>query len=188
MPRPPRDCAPGIHHVGTGAAGPGIYFRDDLDYATWIRLLVATTARYGWTTIIVVAMPTHWHAIFEVPDNSLPEGMQYLDGEYSREFNEHHERVGYLVRDRYWSRRKSTDLELVNAFCYAANNPTMAGIVSRAESWRWSSYATTVGLSDAFSFVDAARVTAQFGPTPVEAQNALRRYVTDLADRSRLKP
>src|SRR4029079_15160916 len=63
MPRPPRDCAPGIHHVGTGDAGAGIVFRHDLDYPTWIRLLVATTARYGWTTIIVVAMPTHWHAI-----------------------------------------------------------------------------------------------------------------------------
>jgi putative transposase len=185
MPRPPRDFAPGVHHVGTGAAGPAIYFRDDVDYATWVRLLVATAARYSWTMIIVVALPTHWHGIFEVIDHSLPEGMQYLNGEYARAFNDRHERVGYLVRDRYWSRRKSTDLELVNAFAYAANKPANAGIVSRAEDWRWSSYATTVGLSDAFPFVDASRVVAQFGPTPATACAALQRYVTDLAVRGR---
>jgi REP element-mobilizing transposase RayT len=186
VPRPPRDAAPGIHHVGTGAAGPAIYFRDDVDYSIWTRLLVGTVRRYEWSVIIVAALPTHWHGIFEIGDHTLPEGMQYLIGEYSRSFNERHSRVGYLVRDRYWSRRKSTDAELVAAFGYVANNPTYAGIVARAEDWRWSSYATTVGLSDAFSFVDASRVTAQFGPTPGAARAGLRQYVTELAEQRRL--
>jgi REP element-mobilizing transposase RayT len=186
VPRPPRDAAPGIHHVGTGATGPSIYFRDDIDYATWTRLLTATVSRYGWTVIIVAALPTHWHGIFEVSDYTLPEGMQYLNGEYSRAFNARHDRAGYLVRDRYWSRRKSTDTELVNGFGYVANNPAYAGIVARAEDWPWSSYATTIGLSDAFGFVDASRVTAQFGPTHASAVVALRQYVTALAERRRL--
>jgi putative transposase len=186
MPRPPRDAAPGIHHVGTGAGGPAIYFRDDVDFATWTRLFATTVVRHGWIVVIVVAVHTHWHAIVEVHDHTLPEGMQYLNGEYSRAFNERHDRVGYLVPDRYWSRRKSTDTELVNAFCYDANNPVAAGIVSRAEDRPWSSYATTIGASDAFSFVDASRVVGQFGPNPPAARAALRAYVTSLGDRERL--
>ena len=184
MPRPPRDFAPGIHHVGSGASGPDVYYRDEVDYATWIRLLAATASRYAWTVIIVVQLTTHWHAIVDVPDHSLPVGMQHLNCRYSREFNERHRRVGYLVRDRYWSRRKTSDTELLNAFCYVANNPPSAGLVSRAEDWRWSSYATTIGLSDAFSFVDASSVVGQFGPTPDLARKALRQHVAQLAARA----
>jgi putative transposase len=181
MPRPPRDSAPGIHHVGSGAAGPSIYFLDDVDHATWLRLLVSTADRHTWRMIIVVQLSTHWHAIVDVPNHSLSDGMQHLNGEYSRAFNARHGRVGYLVRDRYWSRRKSTDTELVNAYCYAANNPVAAGIVARAEDWRWSSYSTTLGLSDAYSFVDASIVLAQFGRSREQGRAGLHRCVTSLA-------
>jgi REP element-mobilizing transposase RayT len=181
MPRPPRDSAPGIHHVGSGAAGPANYFRDDVDRATWLRLLVATAASHSWTVIIVVQLSTHWHGIFDVPDHSLPDGMQYLNGEYSKRFNARHERVGYLVRDRYWSRRKTTDSELAAAYSYAANNPLAAGIVARPEDWRWSSYSTTLGLSDTFSFVDASIILAQFGSTLRRQRDGLRQYVTSHA-------
>jgi putative transposase len=180
MPRPPRDSAPGIHHVGSGASGPALYFLDDVDHATWLRLLVSTAARHSWKLIIVVQLSTHWHAIVDVADYSLPGGMQYLNGEYSKAFNARHGRVGYLVRDRYWSRRKTTAAELVNAYCYAANNPVAAGIVTRAEDWRWSSYSTTIGLSDAYSFVDASVVLAEFGPEPTRGRAELRRCVTSL--------
>jgi putative transposase len=180
MPRPPRDFAPGIHHIGVGAAGPTQYYRDDLDHASWTRLFASTVGRYGWTCIVVVQLSTHWHAMLDVHDHSLPAGMHYLNGEYSRMFNERHGRVGYLVRDRYWSRRKTTEAEVVNAFCYAVNNPVMAGIVRNPADWPWSSYATTIGLANAFSFVDASIVVAQFGATPEQGIVALRQYVTSL--------
>jgi putative transposase len=181
MPRPPRDFAPGIHHIGAGASGPSPYFRDEIDNMSWIRLFVRTAKRHDWTCIAVCQLSTHWHAIVDVGDFSLPEGMQYLNGEYSRVFNDRHTRVGYLVRDRYWSRRKQTESELINAYCYLANNPVAAGIVARAEDWAWSSHATTIGLSDAFSFVDARAVVTHFGSNRAAARDALRRYVAGRA-------
>jgi REP-associated tyrosine transposase len=181
MPRPPRDFAPGVHHIGAGASGPSQYFRDDVDHASWLRLFAKVLDRQGWTCIVVCHLSTHWHAIVEVRDHSLPDGMQYLNGEYARAFNERHGRVGYLIRDRYWSRRKSDDLELLNAYCYAVNNPVAARIVVRAEDWPWSSYATTLGLADSFLFVDAGIVLRQFGPDPAAAAVALRRYVSGLS-------
>ncbi len=181
MPRPPRDFAPGVHHIGVGASGPIQYYRDEIDHASWTRLFAKTASRHGWGCIVVCQLATHWHAIVEVHDHSLPAGMQYLNGEYSRTFNARHGRVGYLVRDRYWSRRKRTEIELVNAFCYVANNPVRAGIVKRAEDWPWSSYSTTIGIAESFSFVDAAIVLAHFGATPAKGVAALRQYVTSLA-------
>jgi REP-associated tyrosine transposase len=177
VPRPPRNVYPGIHHIGAGASGPSNYYLDDVDHMSWIRLFVKTAMRHGWSCIVVCQMPTHWHAIVEVADHSLPSGMQYLQGEYSRTFNSRHSRVGYLVRDRYWSRRKDTERELLNAYAYVVNNPVRAGIVEAAEEWRWSSYATTLGLADAYVWVDASKVLAQFGLPLANARSRLRQYV-----------
>ncbi len=150
-----------------------------------MRLFFRVVEECEWTVIIVVHLTTHWHAIVETPDFSLADGMQFLNGEYSRRFNERHLRVGYLVRDRYWSRRKKTEAELLGAYCYAANNPVLAGLAARAEDWRWSSFAASVGLSDAFGFVDASRVLALYGNTLSEQRVGLRRHVAELADAER---
>jgi putative transposase len=90
MPRAPRDVAPGIQHVGASAAGAALYFTDDLDRAIWLRLFVTTVSRYRWRCLAVCLLTTHWHAIVEIPDTSMPRGMHRLIGGYSRRFNERH--------------------------------------------------------------------------------------------------
>jgi len=103
--------------------------------------------------------------------------MHYLNSAYGRAFNARHDRVGYLVRDRYWSRRKATDTELLTAFRYVALNPVEAGVEERPEDCLWSSYATTVGLAETFPFVDPTVVLMQFGPTRAAAIAGLQRFV-----------
>jgi len=178
MGRRPRDDALGVHHVGSGAAGPTEYFRDDVDHLTWIRLFVEVLDRYGWTCIAFCELTTHWHAIVDIPDASLSAGLHRLNSRYGRRFNARHDRVGYLVRDRFWSRRKETDAAVNAAFRYVALNPVEAGLVERPEDHPWSSYAGTIGGEATFSFVDATLVLCQFGPTPAAAAAALHRYVT----------
>ena len=112
-----------------------------------------------------------------VPDASLARGMHRLVGGYSKRFNARHVRTGYLVRDRYWSRRKDTPSALLEAFRYVARNPVAAGLADRPEDWRWSSYATVVGISDTFRFVDATDVLGEFGATRRAQVRGLRRFV-----------
>ncbi len=103
--------------------------------------------------------------------------MHFLNGRYSRAFNARHGRVGYFVRDRFWSRRKSSDAELLTSYRYVVNNPVDAGCVKRAEDWFWSSYATTIGASQAFDFVDATRILELFSTHVDVAIKRLRRFV-----------
>jgi len=175
--RPPRDLAPGIQHVGVSAAGSAPYFNDDLDRAIWLRLFVSTVSRHRWRCIAVCLLSTHWHAIVETPDGSLALGMHRLVGGYSKRFNSRHARAGYLVRSRYWSRRKDSPAALLEAFRYVARNPVAAGLVDRPEDWRWSSFGATVGASDLFGFVDAADVLGEFGSTRSAQIRGLRRFV-----------
>jgi putative transposase len=51
---------------------------------------VTTVSRYRWRCLAVCLLTTHWHAIVEIPDASMPRGMHRLIGGYSRRFNERH--------------------------------------------------------------------------------------------------
>ncbi len=177
MPRPPRDLAPGIQHVGVNAAGPANYFRDEIDHMMWMRLFVRTLDRHGWTCIATCQLSTHCHALVQIPDDSLARGMHELNSEYGKRFNARHGRVGYLVRDRYWSRRKVTAEDILTAFRYIVENPVKAGIVKRPQEWYWGSYATTIGLARTFPFVDASTVLDELDPVRKTAIAALRRLV-----------
>lgn len=163
MPSAPRDLAPGLHHVWVNATSHWPYYTDDVDRMTWLRLLVATLDRYHWGCVVFCQMTTHVHAILDVPDHTLAEGMQYLNREYSKRFNARHERVGYFVRRRYGSRRIVDGPDLLGTYAYVVLNPVVEGMCPRPEDWRWSSHATTLGLTSDFPFVDASVVLAELG-------------------------
>lgn len=103
--------------------------------------------------------------------------MHWLNSEYSKAFNDRHGRVGYLVRDRFWSYHKLDEASVLEAYRYVVNNPVRAGIVPQAELWPWSSFPTTLGLTDAFPFVDASRVLGTFASDRRKAQQMLRQFV-----------
>jgi putative transposase len=163
MPRPPRDVSPGIHHVIVGATGPSAYYRDDIDRLMWTRRLVRTLDRFDWGCLSLCQMTTHVHALVDVPDVSLAVGMHYLSSAYGKDFNDRHDRLGSLIRSRYWSKRMTTNDQLLAAFRYIARNPFRARMCRRPEDWHWSSLATSCGLAETFSFIDAAPVLALLG-------------------------
>lgn len=140
---------------------------------SWIRLLVRVVHRCGWQCVAFCQMTTHVHAILNVPDASLPVGMGYLNREYSKDFNGRHERVGQFVRRRYGSRRVVDGRDLLGVYAYVVLNPVREAICPRAEDWRWSSYATTLGIANDVPFVDASLVLAELGGSV----DALRRLV-----------
>ncbi len=180
MGQRPRDNAPGIHHVVVKSTGPIDYFVDHIDRLDWLRRFVRVLDRYTWSCLLICQMTTHLHAIVDVPDWSLSEGMQRLNVGYGTEFNARHERSGNLVGARFWSKRSTTNEQLLAAFRYAALNPVRAGMCERAEEWFWSSFATSCGLATTFPFVDATRVCAALYTSPDDAARALLGLVGDV--------
>jgi len=173
MAQRPRDNEPGIHHVVVQATGPSEYYVDHIDRLDWLRRFIRTLDRYAWRCLIVCQMTTHVHAVVDVPDRSLSEGMQRLNCGYGQEFNDRHDRRGNLVGKRFWSERKTTNRELLAAFRYVALNPVRAGICERPEEWFWSSFATSCGLATTFPFVDATYVHALLDPAGRDTAGAL---------------
>jgi len=163
MPSRPRDRNPGIHHVWVNATGNWPYFVDEIDRITWVRLLVRVLDRFDSRCVAFCQMTTHFHLIIEVSDDSLPYGMEYLSREYSKYFNRRHSRYGHFVRKRYGSRRVKDARDLLGTYAYVVLNPVREKMRRRAEDWQWSSYRTTIEMSDAFPCVEAGVVLAELG-------------------------
>ena len=179
MGQKPRDTSPGIHHVIVGATGQEAYYLDDADRLIWTRRFVRTLDRFAWTCISFCQLTTHVHAILNIPDESIARGMHYLNSFYGKLFNEKNDRRGNLVRSRYWSKRIVDDEQLLASFRYVARNPITAGMCARAEDWPWSSFATSCGSAQTFSFIDRSVILGTLGATEANAARLLRALVRE---------
>ena len=163
------------------ATGNELYYVDNDDRVVWVRLLTKVLSQFAWRCTAFCQLSTHVHVIVSIPDTSLPLGMKQLNMAYSRDFNARHDRVGQFVRRRYGSRRITDGRDLVATYAYVVLNPVVAGLCPQPEDWRWSSYGTSLRISDDFPFVDASLAIAEAGGST----EALRRAV-DARARERL--
>lgn len=164
MAAQPRGPLPaGIYHVGTRSAGPIEIFHDDLDRSQFCNLLVRRLRGSHWRCLAFCLMPTHYHLLLDVPDDSLQPGMRVLNGRYAVAFNLRHGRRGHLFGDRYFAKPVLTEASLRRRYRYIARNPVKAGLCVSALDWQWSSVRDAVAGSHVFSFVDHEPVRAAFG-------------------------
>jgi putative transposase len=149
MARPPRELvAGGVYHVvARGNRGSRI-FRDDADYAEYVKRLGEVVQRFRWHLLAYCLMSNHVHLVVETPDPNLPAGMQWLHGKYGRYFNERHDLFGHVFQGRYKAIRQGTDEQLWQLLRYVALNPVEAGVCRHPRDYRWSSYAPAL-MADA---------------------------------------
>ena len=162
MGRIQRDIEAGIFHVYSHSVWTSEFFRNDLDHLVFLREVARAGNKVGWTCVTFCLLPTHYHFILEVERGALPAGMHALNFRYAQGFNVRHHLRGHVVAGRYGSRRIEDDEDLLNTYSYVARNPIEAGVCVHPAEWAWSSYAGTVDLAAAHSFVDPRRVLDSF--------------------------
>lgn len=163
MPRPPRDTAAGLFHIYAHCVwGMRELYRDDRDRLEFLRHLSRVSASGGFRCAAFCLMRSHYHLIVDVDDDVLSAAMHALNLPYARVFNKRHGLRGHLQFDRYGARRIRDRTDLLDRNAYVANNPVEAGLCENAEDWHWSSFAGTIGLRPAHSFVDDSCLLACF--------------------------
>jgi REP element-mobilizing transposase RayT len=150
-------------------------FRDDVDCTAFCNLLARVIALHGWICHSFCLMPTHYHLLLEVLENSLQPGMQRLNGPYAQRFNARHGRSGHLRGDRYAAGPVETDEHMLALLRYQARNPVKAGLCTVPADWTWSSYRGCAGIDN--GFVDSTFLRAYFGDDPRRACELLRDFV-----------
>jgi putative transposase len=143
MPRQSRHAPGGIvYHVLNRAAGRKELFAKPDDYAAFFRVLARTLETTPMRVCGFCLMPNHWHLVlWPERDGDLARFMQKLTITHVRRLLEHRHRVGYgsVYQGRYKSFPMEDDGHFTAVMRYVERNPLRAGIVKRAEDWRWSS-------------------------------------------------
>src|SRR5689334_13660723 len=140
MPRRARIVVPGCaHHVTQRGNRQADVFRDDEDRFHYMRLLREHSASHGVSLWAYALMTNHVHTIV-VPHTptALADVFRNAHSVYGRWFNKKYELNGHLWQGRFYSCVMS-ESHLWAAVRYVERNPVRAGMVRRAEDYRWSS-------------------------------------------------
>ncbi|HWI17946.1 MAG TPA: transposase [Vicinamibacterales bacterium] len=168
-----------IYHAMNRGNRKQAIFEDDRDRRKFMRILVETQETYGVKTLAGSLMGNHFHLGLLTPRGNLSEFMQQLEGQYARYHNWRHRRVGHLFQGRFRHVLIEDDLHLLTALCYIFMNPVTARLASTVEDYKWSTYASTVGLRPLPSYITIDWLEALFPALSLrEAQCRFRQMMS----------
>ena len=147
MPRNPRVVLPGLpFHITQRGIRKSNIFLEDSDFILYSKLLLKASRDNGLHIHSYTWMSNHVH-IIAVPDrvDTLSKVFRKVHSSYARIFNAKYELRGYLWQDRFYS-CPLDETHFWAAIRYVERNPVRAGMVQRAENYRWSSARAHCGL------------------------------------------
>ena len=163
MPRSPRNAYPGgFFHVGTRGNSRCRIFLDAVDRHVFLMMFDRSERKYNWRVYAWCLMGTHYHAVVQIPDGGLSQGMSELNGSFARWSNLRHEREDHLFGKRFGTTEIVTDDQLREACRYVVLNPVRAGLCDHPVDWRWSSYRASAGLEEAPPYLALGELLSLF--------------------------
>jgi putative transposase len=154
-----------------------IIFRDDDDRLLFLKLLAEEVTRCNWILQDYSLMGNHYHLAIGTPECTLSKGMHRLLTRYAQRFNRRHGRRGHLFQERFKNVLVEEESHATVLTRYIALNAVRAGLCTRPEDWRWSSYAARAGYAAPFTGLSLEPLMSQFGSTREESQRAYREFV-----------
>jgi putative transposase len=137
-----------IFHVLNRGNDQRTIFRNEDDYAAFLRLFGQTQESAPMRVLAYCLLSNHWHLVlWPEKDGQLAAFMQRLTTTHVRRWHLHRQSVGrgHLYQGTYKSFPVQDDEHLYSVCRYAERNALRANLVERAEEWRWCSLAQRVG-------------------------------------------
>jgi len=150
MPRIARAVAVGHpHHITQRGNYRQQVFQGDEDYHQYLEWLKSYSTKYSLKIWAYCLMGNHVHFILvPIEPDSLAKTFNTLHMRYSQHFNIRNKATGHLWQGRFYSCLLD-ERHLYAGIRYVENNPVRAGIVKKAEDYKWSSAKSHVkGKSD----------------------------------------
>jgi putative transposase len=136
--------APGglIYHVLNRSAGRIRLFRKDADFEAFERIMAEAQALHPIRILSWCIMPNHWHFVVRPRrDGEVTAFFRWLAHTHAMRWRVSRRTVGYghLYQGRFKCFPVQDDGHVLKLCRYVERNPLTAGLVKRAEQWRWSS-------------------------------------------------
>ena len=142
------------YHVLNRANGRLRLFKKDADFEAFEQVLAEAHEREPLRILGYTLMGNHWHFVVW-PKQRRPQQVsdffRWLSVTHSQRFHAHHGTagMGHVYQGRFKSFPIATDKHLLTVLRYVERNPLRAGLVARAEDWRFGSlYRRTRGTAE----------------------------------------
>ena len=125
-----------------GALGECRFFEHEKDYDAFHRVVEQTLRVAPMRICAYCWMPNHWHfVLWPERDGDLSKFMQRMANMHTQRWQRAKFRVGYghLYQGRFKSFPIETDEHFYCVVRYVERNALRAGLVQRAEDWKWGS-------------------------------------------------
>jgi REP element-mobilizing transposase RayT len=180
MTRPRRIEYPGaLYHVTSRGNRREAIYLDDSDRHYWLELLGNVCRTFRFSVYAYCQMGNHYHLLLRTAEGKLSRGMRYLNGEYSRHFNQRHERVGHVFQGRYQAILCQDERYLQSLARYIVLNPVRACLVAGPGQWPWSSFPAAMGAADVPRWLDVPGLLRHFGDSTSSARLQYHAFVME---------
>lgn len=153
MARKARNTPAGhVYHVLNRSAGRIALFRRDADYAAFERIIIQARARVDLPILAWCLMKNHWHFVVRPErNNQVTDFFRWLAHTHAMRWRVARDTVGWghLYQGRFKAFAVQNDGHFLKVCRYVERNALTAGVVKRAEDWRWGSlWARTQGPAE----------------------------------------
>jgi len=148
-------------------------FDSPTDYQRFLELTGRALRRTPIELFAYCLMPNHFHLVARpTVDGELSKFMHWLSTKHCQGWQALHQTIGTgcVYQGRFKSVPVSSDIHFIRLCRYVEGNPLRAQLVSRAESWPWSSLSQRNGL----------RRPVRLQPWPVEIPEPWTDYVNQI--------
>ena len=138
-------------------------FRKNGDFDAFLKALVELKQRKPFALYGYCLLGNHFHLLIRPAEASISRIMQSLLVSHTQRYHRNHRSLGHVWQGRFKSPVIQDDEHLLTVLRYIEANPLRAGMVDRAEEYRWSSYLHH-GLGQTDELIDAAVPYEQLSP------------------------
>jgi putative transposase len=131
-----------VFHVLNRGARRGVLFETAADYDAFVRVLRQAIDERPIRLLNFCAMRNHFHLlVWPETDQQLPRFMHWLTATHGLRWRDATGTIGEgaVYQGRYKAIPVQTDDHFLRVARYVERNPVRAGLVARAQDWRWSS-------------------------------------------------
>jgi len=141
MARIPRKFQAGrCYHVMNRGNRRATVFHKDRDYRALLRILAESQERVAMRVLAVCLMPNHFHFVLQPNENKdMSKWMHWVMTTQVARYRIANNTIGRIWAGRFKSFPIQHDAHLLAVLRYVERNALRAGLVSRAEDWRWGS-------------------------------------------------
>lgn len=151
------------YHITVRAVDGRVLFLGDVFRFAFLAQVGRVVAEHRLICDAYCLMTNHYHLLLRTPERGLPEAMHRLNTWLAVALNRELGRRGRVLEAPYGATPIEKEAHLVGVARYIPLNPVRAGIVERAEDYRWSSYRATAGAAPRPGFLTTSWLLAQIG-------------------------